>query len=175
MRQAGKENGLSPLQGEIVDFMVRLFRLMGLPKTIGSIYGYIYASPHPVAMDDLTQGLGISLGSASQGLRTLKVFRAIKPAYEQGGRREYFEAETNFQQFVGAFLKGELEQYIENTEKRTKRMDQQLSEISDLSDKEFFEKRVKRLSTMSERARQILPIIGEIFLSGEAAKLSDHE
>ena len=28
-----------PLQGEMVDFMVRIFRLMGLPKTIGSIHG----------------------------------------------------------------------------------------------------------------------------------------
>ena len=68
----------------MVDFMVRMFRLMGLPKTIGSIYGYVYASPEPVSMDDLTQALGISLGSASQGLRTLKVFRAIKPVYAQG-------------------------------------------------------------------------------------------
>lgn len=170
MGHKDKNGGLTPLQREIVDFMVRMFRLMGLPKTIGSIYGFIYASPHPVAMDDLTQGLGISLGSASQGLRTLKVFRAIKPAYEQGGRREYFEAETNFQQFVGVFLKGELEQYIENTEKRTKRMDDHLAELVEMNEKEFFESRVKRLSDMSERARQILPLIGEVFLSNDAVE-----
>ena len=155
----------TPLQAEVVDFMVRLFRLMGLPKTIGSIYGYVYASPRPVSMDDLTQALGISLGSASQGLRTLKVFRAIKPVYTQGERREHFEAETDFQQFVGAFLKGELEQYIENTEKRTERMAGQLEALTDESEKEFFEERVGHLSSMNERARKILPLFNEVFAS----------
>lgn len=160
-----KEQAISSLQGEMVDFMVRLFRLMGLPKTIGSIYGYIYASPTAVSMDDLTQALGISLGSASQGLRTLKVFRAIRPVYAQGERREHFEAETDFQQFVGAFLKGELEQYIENTEKRTERMAGQLEALTDESEKEFFEERVGRLSSMNERARKILPLFNEVFAS----------
>lgn len=159
------EQSVSPLQGEMVDFMVRLFRLMGLPKTIGSIYGYVYASRDPVSMDDLTQALGISLGSASQGLRTLKVFRAIKPVYAQGERREHYEAATDFQQFVGAFLKGELEQYIENTEKRTERMTHQLQELTEESDKEFFEERVERLSSMNERARRILPLLNEVFTS----------
>ena len=155
----------TPLQGEMVDFMVRMFRLMGLPKTIGSIYGYVYASPEPVSMDDLTQALGISLGSASQGLRTLKVFRAIKPVYAQGERREHFEAETDFQQFVGAFLKGELEQYIENTEKRTERMAGHLKRLTDESEKRFFEERVGRLSSMNDRARRILPLLNEVFAS----------
>ncbi|MGE9289826.1 MAG: GbsR/MarR family transcriptional regulator [Puniceicoccales bacterium] len=165
MPEEQKEQTFTPLQGEMVDFMVRLFRLMGLPKTIGSIYGYIYASPRPVAMDDLTQTLGISLGSASQGLRTLKVFRAIKPAYAQGERREHFEAETDFQVFVGAFLKGELEQYIENTEKRTQRMEGHLNEMGEDGEKEFFVERVTRLSAMSERARRILPLLNEVFAS----------
>jgi len=157
----------TPLQVEMVDFMVRLFRLMGLPKTIGSIYGYVYASPSPVSMDDLTQALGISLGSASQGLRTLKVFRAIKPVYTQGERREHYEAETDFQQFVGAFLKGELEQYIENTEKRTERMTEQLGSLTDHTGKAFFEERVYRLTSMNERARKILPLLNEVFASDE--------
>lgn len=165
MSDQPKQQTLSPLQGEMVDFMVRLFRLMGLPKTIGSIYGYIYASPRPVSMDDLTQALGISLGSASQGLRTLKVFRAIRPAYAQGERREHFEAETDFQQFVGAFLKGELEQYIENTEKRTERMATHLKGLPEESDKKFFEERVGRLASMNERARRILPLLHEVFAS----------
>lgn len=159
------EEAVSPLQGEMVDFMVRLFRLMGLPKTIGSIYGFVYASPHPVSMDDLTQALGISLGSASQGLRTLKVFRAIKPVYTQGERREHYEAETDFQLFVGAFLKGELEQYIENTEKRTERMAQQLGGLAADADKAFFEERVERLIAMNDRARRILPLLNEVFAS----------
>ncbi len=162
-----RQQTVSPLQGEIIDFMVRLFRLMGLPKTIGSIYGYIYASPVPVTMDNLTQALGISLGSASQGLRTLKVFRAIRPVYAQGERREHFEAETDFRLFVGAFLKGELEQYIENTERRTDRMRDHLGEVPEGEDLEFFADRVARLTSMNERAKRILPLLSGVFASDE--------
>ncbi len=159
------QTALAPLREEMVDFMVRLFRLMGLPKTIGSIYGYIYASVDPVSMDDLTRALGISLGSASQGLRTLKVFRAIRPVYAPGERKERFEAETDFQRFVGVFLRGELEQYVENTSKRTERMKLHLAELPVGSDKEFFVARVRRLSGMNARAKAMIPLLEEVFSS----------
>jgi DNA-binding transcriptional regulator GbsR (MarR family) len=148
---------------EIVDFMVRLFRLMGLPKTIGSIYGYVYASPVPVSMDELTKALGISLGSASQGLRTLKVFRAVKPSFVPGERREMFEAETDFHRFVGMFLRGELEQYVENTGKRTGRMGEQVEGMPPGEDREFLRDRVERLRGMNERAKALIPVLEEIF------------
>ena len=154
---------LNPLQGEIVDFMVRLFRLMGLPKTVGSIYGYVYASPEPVCMDDVTRALGISLGSASQGLRTLKVFRAIRPVVAQSERRDYYEAETNFQQFVGAFLRGELEQYIENTSRRAGRMREQLTALEGDPHQSFYRDRIERLAGMNARAKAILPLLDEVF------------
>lgn len=154
---------LGPMEAEVVDFMVRLFRLMGLPKTIGSIYGFLYASRRPVSMEEVTQALGISLGSASQGLRTLKVFRGVRPVYSQGERREFFEAETDFGRFVGVFLRGELEQYIDNTEKRTQRMNRFLDDLSDSEERSFFEDRIRRLASMSERAKRIVPLIDEVF------------
>jgi len=155
----------TPLQQEMVDFMVRLFRLMDLPKTVGSIYGYVYSSYRPVSMDQLTHSLGISLGSASQGLRTLKVFRAVRTVYTQGERREFFEAETDFQVFVGSFLKGELVQYIENTQKRTVKMHEYLSDCEDEKIRAFYAGRLSRLEEMNGRAKQILPLISEIFSS----------
>ncbi|MFP4351623.1 MAG: GbsR/MarR family transcriptional regulator [Puniceicoccaceae bacterium] len=166
-------SALEPLRGEMIDFMVRMFRLMGLPKTIGSIYGFIYSSADPVSMDDLTHALGISLGSASQGLRTLKVFRAIKPVYAPGERRERFEAETDFQRFVGAFLRGELEQYVENTSRRTQRMKRRLAELPEGPEKEFFAARVLRLSGMNVRAKAMIPLLEGVFSSGSGGEEAD--
>lgn len=155
---------LSPIEGEIVDFMVRLFRIVGLPKTLGSIYGYVYASRRPVAMDDLIQGLGISAGSASQGLRTLKVFRAVRPAFVQGDRRERFEAELDFQRFLGDFLAAELESYIENTEKRTSRIAELLEEAAG-GGEGFYRERLERLESMKERTKRLVPMLREVFSS----------
>ncbi len=155
------------LQAEVVDFMVRLFRLMGLPKTIGSIYGFIYASREPVSMDELTKGLNISTGSASQGLRTLKVFRAVRPSFVPGERRELFEAETDFHRFVGMFLRGELEQYVENTAKRTEKMSHRVGDLPDGADRAFFKDRVERLMSMNKRAKALIPVLEEIFSSSD--------
>ena len=41
-----------------------------------------------------------------------------------------------------------------------------LGEMSEESEREFFERRVARLSSMNERARRILPLLGEVFDSG---------
>ncbi len=163
----GEGASVEDLRSEVVDFMVRLFRLMGLPKTIGSIYGFIYGSREPVSMDDLTKGLGISTGSASQGLRTLKVFRAVRPSFVPGERRELFEAETDFHRFVGMFLRGELEQYVDNTAKRAAKMSGQVKKLAEGPDRIFFEDRVARLESMNYRAKALIPVLEEIFSSAD--------
>ncbi|MGE9296633.1 MAG: GbsR/MarR family transcriptional regulator, partial [Puniceicoccales bacterium] len=63
---------LSELESETVAIFVRIVQALGLPRSVGQIYGLIYISPHPVCMDELVSRLGISLGSASQGLRQLR-------------------------------------------------------------------------------------------------------
>jgi len=170
MKEEKQERGRTreeELRREIVDFMVRLFRLMGLPKTIGSIYGFIYASREPVSMDEITKGLGISTGSASQGLRTLKVFRAVRPSFVPGERRELFEAETDFHRFVGMFIRGELEQYVENTAKRTAKMSHRVSDLPEGSDRAFFKDRVERLRSMNYRAKTLIPVLQEVLTSSD--------
>ena len=152
------------IRGEVVDFMVRLFRLMGLPRTVGAIYGYVYASPQAVSMEEVVGGLEISMGSASQGLRTLRVFRAIRQVPLAGARREYYEAETDFHKFVGGFLRGELEQYIENTSRRTERMHARLERLPEGEEKEFCAQRIEKLASMNERATALLPLLSEIFV-----------
>jgi len=153
---------LSAIQIEIVDFMVRLFRMLGLPKTLGSIYGYVYVNREPVSMDEVMRGLGISAGSASQGLRALKAHRAIRTVFVPGERREWFEAETDFHRFVGNFLARELETYLENTTKRIERISD-LLERSPVEDAEFFAERLDQLRDMEERTLDFVPVLEKMF------------
>ena len=62
-------SSMSEADRRIVDLFVDGVRVIGLPKSIGEIYGLLFVSRDPLSLDDLVARLGISKGSASQGLR----------------------------------------------------------------------------------------------------------
>src|SRR5690348_8962856 len=77
---------LNPLELEIIDLFVQVSRLLGQPRSIAEIYGVLFVSVKPLAMDDLIERLRISKGSASQGLKFLRNIGAVKPIYVAGDR-----------------------------------------------------------------------------------------
>ena len=62
----------------IISFFQDGAKILGLPKSVGEIYGLLFASPKPLTMLDLIDQLGISKGSASQGLRMLRALGAVR-------------------------------------------------------------------------------------------------
>lgn len=81
---AGK---LTPFEAEIVAVFADLVVLLGLPKSMGEIYGFIFASAEPPTFADIEQKLDLSKGSVSQGLRALRELGAIKEAGATDGGR----------------------------------------------------------------------------------------
>ena len=63
---------------------INFLRLIGLPKSVGEIYGLLFMAPRPMAMDEIMERLEISLGAASQGLKLLRSFGAVRVVYERG-------------------------------------------------------------------------------------------
>ena len=53
---------------------------LGIPKSIGQIYGLLYASATPLSFSDIIERLEISKGSVSQGLQLLRSLGAINVA-----------------------------------------------------------------------------------------------
>src|SRR2546421_3286977 len=83
---------LSPLETEVIDLFVQLSRLLGQPRSLAEIYGLLFISAQPLAMDDLIERLGMSKGSASQGLKFLHNLGAVRTVYVPGDRRTHYEA-----------------------------------------------------------------------------------
>src|SRR5258708_30366161 len=92
---AGKAR-LTPVEVEFVDLFVGLARSVKAPKSLGEIYALLYASPDALAFDTIVRKLAISRGSASQGLRLLRSFRAVKATYVARDPRDPFVAGTEF-------------------------------------------------------------------------------
>jgi len=78
----------------------RLCQLLGLPRSIGQIYGFLYMSLKPVSLDDLVEFLGISKASASTGTRQLTAWGAIRQVWVPGDRRDYYETRVDLGEFL---------------------------------------------------------------------------
>lgn len=65
---------------ECSDFFAEAMQVFGVPKSVGQIYGLLYASPRPLSFSGIVERLEISKGSASQGLQFLRSLGAINVA-----------------------------------------------------------------------------------------------
>jgi HTH-type transcriptional regulator, glycine betaine synthesis regulator len=110
------------LRLESIDYFVSFVQMFGLPKSIGQIYGLLFASLDSLAMDEIVTQLGISKGSASQGLSLLKSLGAVTSHQIPSDRREHFRADLNVSRIVTHFFENRLNPRLLNGEERLKSM-----------------------------------------------------
>ena len=53
VRNGGSHRGLSPVEVALVEFFVSLADMAGMPKSVGEIYGLLFASEDTLAMDEI--------------------------------------------------------------------------------------------------------------------------
>jgi HTH-type transcriptional regulator, glycine betaine synthesis regulator len=111
---------LSPGEAQVISVFVQLAQAMGMQRSLGEIYGLLYATPEALAFQDIVDRLGLSKGSVSQGLRFLRTVGAIKPVVVAGDRREFFEPVLELRALVGGFLKERLNPELESWGVRAK-------------------------------------------------------
>lgn len=152
---ATKTEQLTQIEAEVIDVFVRMVQLVGLPKSIGEIYGLLYIAPVPLSMDQIMAKLLISLGTASQGLKQLRAFRAVRTVYVPGERKDYFEAETEFRKLAAGFFKEEVYPELENVEDRLRLLEIRLASES-LDNADHYRKRIERLSRWQKLSQGLL-------------------
>lgn len=148
----------SELEAESIDYFVSFVQILGLPKSIGQIYGLLFVSPEPLAMDDLVERLEISKGSASQGLGTLKELGAILPVRIEGDRREHYRADFDVSRIVNHFFEDRLGPRMDHGEERLMRMVALAESESDHSSGESL-MRLRALQKWQKRGRQAIPLV----------------
>ena len=146
------------LSAESIDFFVRMMSIMGLPRSVGEIYGLLYFSEIPLSMDKICLKLGISAGSASQGLRTLRKLKAIKPTYIQGERKDHYIAETEFRRLFSNFIKEEILPHMDSADERIERIEINLKKMPN-EKKEFYLFRIEKLKRLTRAGKRLLPAL----------------
>jgi len=79
-RHGGHGASAAEFEHECVQFFAEVVQIFGVPKSVGQIYGILYAAPEPLSFSDIVARLEISKGSVSQGLALLRALGAINDA-----------------------------------------------------------------------------------------------
>jgi len=143
----------------MIDVFVRAAGLIGLPRSIGEIYGLLFCAKEALTFDELVERLQISKGSVSQGLKVLRQLGAIKLHYVSGSRRDHYEPELSMKRLVRGFIKDQFEPHLVSGSQRLKDIDALIEEEGDEALQQHALNRLGTLRSWQQRTRKLMPII----------------
>ncbi|MDC1206454.1 hypothetical protein N8Z81_02645 [Akkermansiaceae bacterium] len=146
-------------EGRIIEFFCDGVRILGLPKSVGELYGLLFISREPLSLNDLVNRLGMSKGSASQGLKMLRALGAVKEAEGDNLRRSYFEPDVELKRLVGGFIKKEVRPHLASGDEKLGELKSLLGNSAPPEGADFYEERLERLERWSKKARIVLPLL----------------
>lgn len=152
---------LNPLETEIIDFFVQLSRLLGQPRSLAEIYGLLFISGRPLAMDHLIERLQLSKGSASQGLRFLRNIGAVRPVYVAGERRVHYEAVAELRNLATRFLRDQIVPHLDYGQARLERIAGMVKQLPS-EERARVNGRIKMLQSWERNTRRFLPLVVRI-------------
>ncbi len=160
----GLLNELDPLERQVVSVFVDGVKVLGLPRSIGEIYGLLFISREPRSLDDLVRMLKISKGSASQGLRMLKSLGAVREAESNGGteRRTYYEPAVELKRLVGGFIREQVRPHLDSGKAKISHLATAARKAEDPEQREFLIERLQRLDKWMHSGGRVLPLLQKI-------------
>ncbi len=170
--------GLSPVrsqafESECVGFFADAVQLFGVPKSVGQIYGLLYATPAPLTLADIVERLEISKGSASQGLQLLRSLGAIheasanpsvdisNPENARASRGIAYVPELGLRKLIGGVLREQVAPLAASSEAQLTRLHMAV-DTSPAELKGFYSKRVDKLSTWRRRLKTVMPVLSSL-------------
>lgn len=190
-RQDSAPPPTTPFSRECVAFFAEAVQVFGVPKSVGQIYGLLFASPEPLSFSDIAGCLAISKGSASQGLQLLRSLGAIKvvdaplwilraTAMAKSGRTDPEAHARRFAPASGSdwgaprrgyyepelglrrLIGGVLRERVVPLAAAGKERIRRLRELAAMDEGGFSSERVHQLETWQRRLRTVLPALGTL-------------
>jgi len=141
-----------------IEIFVRASQLIGIPRSVGQIYGLLFCRENPMPMDAIMGALGISKGSASTGLKTLRQIGAVRTSFVIGDRREHFVAELKLRKLVSGFINEQVQPHLDSGDERLEHLDSLIGDL-DSDEQAVARRRVEILRTWHSKMSRLTPII----------------
>ncbi len=152
---------LNPLEAEVIALFVQMSRALAQPRSLGEIYGLLFISARPLAMDDLIERLGLSKGSASMGLKFLRNAGAINMVYVPGDRRVHYEAVAELRNLATRFLRDQIVPHLDSGLSRLEHISAMVKQLP-AEQRARVNGRVTMLQSWEKKSRKFLPIVVKI-------------
>lgn len=154
---------LSPWEAAMIELFVRAAALIGLPRSIGELYGLLYCAPQPLSFDELMARLQLSKGSVSQGLKLLRQFGAVHVHYVSGSRKDHFFPELSIKRLIRGFFRDQFNPHLESGHQRLASLEEAVANESDPVLRAHAQQRLNTLRTWHARCQQLLPLLITVF------------
>jgi len=152
--------GRSILTAQVLEFFSDAVKVIGLPKSVGELYGLLFISKEPLSLDGMVERLGMSKGGASQGLKMLRTLGAVREVEGLSCRKVFYEADVELKSLVGGFIREEVRPHLDSAKLKIQGM-----EAVDVDGDDFYAERIDKLNKWRKRAGLVLPILQKILRS----------
>lgn len=158
---ASPETLLAEWELTIIETFVHAAQLIGIPKSVGQIYGLLYCQDKPMPMDTIMTALSISKGSASMGLKTLRQIGAVKVVFIIGDRRDHYTAELRLRKLVSGFISDQVQPHLDSGQERLDYLESLLKDLPD-DQRQLAESRLTALRSWHNKTTMVLPIVRKL-------------
>ena len=164
-----RETAVAPeFEHECVEFFSEVVQVLGVPRSVGQIYGLLFASPRPLSFTDIVEQLDLSKGSASQGLQLLRSLGAVQNVGTENNRRDLFEPELGLRKLVRGVLREKVEPLLNGGNARMQRLRAAAARAPDGAGEKFSRLRVKHLEIWRRQMGLLLPVLKTLLDPGRA-------
>lgn len=146
---------------ECVTLFSGFLHALGVPKSVGAIYGLLFASPEPLCFTDIVERLVVSKGSVSQGLSFLRQTGAIMVVEVEGDRREFFEPELGLRRLASGLIKEKIQPLAKETQSAVARLKSHAKTARGVQN-EFQMERIEQLETWHKQLGRVIPVVQTI-------------
>jgi DNA-binding transcriptional regulator GbsR (MarR family) len=153
--------GLSALETEAIGLFIQLGRVVGQPRSVAEVYGLLFISTRPMALEDLIERLGTSRAATDRALQFLRKAGALRIVHVPGDRRMHFEAVAELRHMVTGFVRDQILPQLANTENRIARLAEVVERLPGERGAKLGD-RVAMLESWSKKSRNLVPIVVKV-------------
>ena len=159
--QAAPSKAWDGLEAEVIGLFVQLSRIIGQPRSYAEIYAVLFMSPRPMTMDELIARLGISKGSASQGLSFLRKAGAVRMLTVAGRRAAHYEAVAELRRLASGFLQDQILPQVEDSQNRLNQIVEMVATLP-ARERARASRKITMLQSWGKRTQQFLPLVADM-------------
>lgn len=169
---------LLAVHASMLEGLSQLSDYFGFSKVMGQLYGALLLNKAPLSLDDLMETLSISKASVSMNIRTLEHLGMVRQVWlhGRGGRRKYYEAETDFLQIISNILKSremrDLDRALHIMQENIERLNDALPAMNE-AEKALAAVYIERISHMQTMFRFAQTLIASVLTRLTDLKIDD--